>query len=71
MASPAVNVDGQQFERLKLMREKADYIRDPLHPEIRLLFADQDVRDWAGLANEAMVIARDLLPYLRQLPPAP
>ena len=61
----------ERFERLKAMREKADYVRDPAHPEMQALFASHNARDWADLADEALVIARDLLPLLRQLPPAP
>ena len=60
----------RRFNRLKRMRENADYVRDPDHPETQLLFADHDVRDWAGLANEALVTARALLPHLRSLPSA-
>ena len=59
------------FEQLKEMREKADYLRDPAHPEIQQLFADHNARDWADLADEALRIARDLLPLLRRLPTAP
>ena len=61
----------QRFKRLKAMREMADYIRDPAHPEMQALFAARNARDWADLADEALGIARDLLPLLRQLPPAP
>ena len=53
------------------MREKANYVRDPAHPEMQELFATYNARDWADLADEALAIARDLLPLLRQLPPAP
>ena len=70
-AFPEVDVDGQRFEWLKLMREKADYVRDPDHPEVRQLFTSYGVRDWGELASEALVIARNLLPILRQLLPAP
>ena len=59
------------FKRLKEMREKADYVRDPAHPEMQSLFAARDARNWSDLADEALAIARDLLPLLRQLPPAP
>ena len=59
-----------KLEQLKAMREKADYIFNPAHPEVQALFANHNVRDWAGLADEALAIARDLLPRLRQLPPA-
>ena len=59
-----------RFELLKRMREMADYVRDPAHPEMQALFADRNARDWADLADEALGIARDLLPLLRQLPPA-
>ena len=59
------------FRHLKEMREMADYVRDPAHPEMQALFASHNARDWADLADEALVIARDLLPLLRQLPPAP
>ena len=59
------------FKRLKEMREKADYVSDPAHPEMLDLFAAGEAHDWAGLADEALTIARDLLPRLRQLPPAP
>ena len=60
-----------RFEQLKEMREKADYVRDQAHPEIQQLFADHNARDWADLADQALRIARDLLPLLRQLPPTP
>ena len=70
VASPESGVDAEQFNRLKLMRENADYVRDPDHPETRRLFAASNVRDWADLANEALSIARALLPRLRTLPPA-
>ena len=60
-----------EFERLKKMREMADYVRDPAHPEMQQLFADHNARDWSDLAEQALRIARDLLPHLRQLPPAP
>ena len=59
------------FERLKEMREMADYVRDPAHPEMQALFSVNNARDWADLADEALTIARDLLPLLRRLPPAP
>lgn len=71
VASPVPRVDGERFNRLKLMREKADYVCDPAHPEIQELFSEYHVQDWAELANEALVIARNLLPYLRQLEPTP
>ena len=71
VASSAGGVDSRPFEWLKLMREKADYLRDPDHPEVRQLFTSYDVRDWGELANEALVIARNLLPVLRQLQPSP
>ena len=60
-----------RFRRLKAMREMADYVRDPAHPEMQALFANRDAGDWSDLADEALTIARDLLPQLRQLPPAP
>ena len=60
----------QSFDRLKRMRENADYVRDPDHPETLRLFADHGVRDWSELANEALTVARVLLPRLRTLPPA-
>ena len=61
----------RRFQRLREMREKADYISDPAHPEMLDLFAVGTARDWAGLADEALGIVRDLLPLLRRLPPAP
>ena len=70
VASPESDVDSEQFNRLKLMRENADYVRDPDHPETLRLFAVNDVHDWPELANEALNIARALLPHLRTLPPA-
>ena len=60
-----------RLKRLKAMREMADYVRDPAHPEMQALFAARNARDWSDLANEALRTARDLLPQLRQLPPAP
>ena len=71
VASSAGGIDGRPFRWLKQMREKADYVRDPDHPEVRQMFANYGVRDWAGLASEALVIARNLLPVLRQLQPTP
>ena len=68
VASPESGVDGDRFARLKLMREKADYVRDPDHPETRWLFAVSNARDWRELADEALTIARALLPHLRSLP---
>ena len=68
--SRAPRVMDEWFERLKLMREKADYVRDPDNLETRQLFAVNNVRDWAGLANEALATARALLPHLRSLPSA-
>ena len=71
-AAPALPPDSAyRFELLKWMREMADYVRDPAHPEMQQLFADRNARDWSDLADEALSIARDLLPLLRQLPPAP
>ena len=61
----------ERFDRLKLMRENADYVRDSDHPQTRELFAAHGAHDWAGLANEALNIARVLLPRLRRLLPAP
>ncbi len=54
--------------RLKRMREIADYVRDSEHPEARSLFADARVSDWPELADQAMLVARDLLPLLQVLP---
>ena len=65
------SVDTERFNRLKLMREKADYVGDPAHPELQRLFADYNAHDWADLAGEALTLARALLPRLRELPPAP
>ena len=53
--------------RLKVARERADYVCDPLHPEVRELFDDFAVDGWAGMAHEAITLARDLLPHLRGL----
>lgn len=69
-AASISGVDAERFNRLKLMREKADYVRDPEHPELRQLFAANNARDWADLAEEALTIARALLPLLRRLPAA-
>ena len=71
VASSAGGIDGRPFIRLKLMREKADYLRDPDHSEVRQLFTSYNVRDWSELANEALAIARNLLPVLRQLQAEP
>ena len=67
---PLIGIDSDRFERLKLMREKADYLRDPAHPEVASLFARYSIGSWSELAGEALVIARDLLPRLRRLLPA-
>ena len=64
-------VASQRFRQLKAMREKADYVGDPEHPEMQQLFADHNAHDWADIADEALTIARDLLPLLRRLPSAP
>ena len=66
---PLESIDS--FRRLKEMREMADYVRDPAHPEMQALFAVNNAHDWADLADEALTIARDLLPLLRQLPTPP
>ena len=59
----------ERMTRLKLAREKADYVCDLLHPEVQEVFDDYNVGDWAGLANEELNLARSLLPFLRELAP--
>ena len=66
-ASSASSELVEALRRLKLAREKADYVCDPLHPEIRELLDDFNVAEWAELANETVVLARDLLPLLQAL----
>lgn len=60
----------ERFDQLKLMRENADYVRDPDHPETQRLFSVLNTNDWAEFASDALTIARRLLPRLRTLPPA-
>ncbi len=60
-----------ELRRLKRMREIADYVRDSQHPEARSLFADARVSDWPQLADQAMLVARDLLPLMQTLTAAP
>ena len=59
---------GDMLERLKHMREIADYIRDPDHPEVRTIFRQESVSDWHGLATQALNLARDILPTLQTMP---
>ena len=61
---------GAKLERLKHMREIADYIRDPDHPEVQTMFRRESVGDWQGLAEQALNLARDILPTLQTMPTA-
>lgn len=60
--------DGNTLDRLKRMREIADYIRDPDHPEVQSIFRRESVGDWQGLAEQALNLARDILPTLQTMP---
>ncbi len=56
------------LQRLKKMREVADYLCGDAHPETQHVFARERASDWRALANLALQIARDLLPVLRVMP---
>jgi len=62
--------DADELRKLKRMREIADYVTDPLHPEVQGVFADSRVSDWAGLAALALEIGGEVVPRLRRLSPA-
>ena len=62
--------DGGELRRLKRMREVADYVTDSSHPEVRRVFERNQVADWEGLAAAALVVAGEVVPRLRRLPPA-
>ena len=59
-----------RLDDLKRMREVADYVRDSEHSEIRAVFAEAGVSDWAELADAAVAITRRLLPLLETIPAA-
>ena len=58
-----------QLSQLFELRKLADYERDSLGPGITQGFGAHGVSDWAGLSHQAMSIAANLLPELRQLRP--
>lgn len=57
-----------QLTELKSMREQADYFRDSSGSDIAGIFQRYAVSDWHGLAGQAMVLAKALLPELSHLP---
>ena len=59
---------GNRLDRLKHMREVADYIRDSDHPEVQSIFRRESVGDWQELAEQALNLARDILPTLQTMP---
>lgn len=59
------------LQRLKKMREVADYIRDVDHPEAQSVFRRESVGGWEGLATEALSLARGLLPPLQAMSAVP
>ena len=61
--------DANELRRLKRMREAADYVTDSSHPEVRDVFAENSVSDWASLADWALAIADAIISRLRTLPP--
>ena len=67
---PGRHWDAYLLQALKRMREVADYVTDSLHPEVRRAFERNQVADWEGLAAAALVVAGEVVPRLRRLPPA-
>ena len=61
----AMNLSGLEFHAAD---EAADYVTDSLHPDVRRVFAENHVPDWASLADWALSIADALIPRLRTLP---
>ena len=57
-----------QLGELKDLRIQADYILDPTHSRTTNLHARYGVSGWEGLAHQAMALASNLLPDLRQVP---
>ena len=67
---PGLHRDARRLRRLKWLREVADYVTDSSNPEVRRVFEESRVSDWAGLAARALAVAGALIPRLRRLPPA-
>ena len=59
----------EQLDRLRQMREIADYVRDPMHPEVQTQFSLNGASDWRELAQISLQRARDVFTALRSLPP--
>ena len=51
----------------RLMRETADYVRDPMHPEVQAQFRLHGVSGWRGLAQISLLRARDVFAALQSV----
>ena len=58
----------QNLEQLRQTREVADYVRDALHPEVRVLFRRRGASNWRELAQISLLRARDVFAVLQSLP---
>ncbi len=65
---PSTRNVAHSLELLRRTREIADYVRDPLHPEARELFAWHGVSDWRELAQASLARAREVFAALQRLP---
>ena len=64
---PSMRDAAQNLERLRRTREVADYVRDALHPEARVLFRRRGVSNWRELAQISLLRAREVFAVLQSL----
>ena len=65
---PSMHGAAHNLEQLRQTREVADYVRDALHPEVRVLFRRRGASNWRELAQISLLRARDVFAVLQSLP---
>ena len=65
---PSMGDAAEQLDRLRQTREIADYVRDPLHPEVQTQFSLNGASDWREMTELSLLRARDVFAALRSLP---
>ena len=67
---PVLKAIAPNVDKLRKMREVADYVCGNDHPEVLALLAKHGVSDWEGLANIALELARETIAALEESRPA-
>ena len=65
---PSMMDAAEPLEHLRKTREVADYVRDPMHPEVQTQFSLNGVSSWREMAELSLLRARDVFAALRSLP---